>query len=1103
MASFRQCTALALCAVMAASAAGGCRARPRDRKGGKEMSSETEPVRLEPGHPITRDLAGGGTQSYLVGLKAGQYVRMAADQRGIDVILRLLTPTGSPIVEVDSPNGAYGPERASEVADATGDYRVEVKSGNAADKPGQYEMRIEELRPATEQDRTRVAAERVYAEAEGLRRQKALDKATAAYQKARGLWSSIGDHGGEALALYRIGMMREALGESDQALDLYAQAIAGYRAAGDPRGEAMALNRRGGALGARHKTGEALAAFQQALESFRKQGDLHGQGSVLNNIGATNFGLGRVSLAIEAYEEALGFWKRLGDTENEGRTQLNLGQLYVAQGRLEEARDALEAARQTAERNGNADSLANALSNLGEIDLRQDRLVEARANLEKALALQRQIGDVQGQAITQAGLGTALLKAGDLAGAEKAQEAARALFRTAGDAAGEGIALSNLGRVSYARQQDQEAIARQREARAIIERAGDREGIALSRFGAARSLARAGDPTGARRELEPALDLVESLRGESPGLDFRASYFATKQQYWDLYVDVLMQLRQETLALQAAERRRARSLLDALAQTRAAVESQADPGLAAEIQDLEQRLRAAEGKRSALLTADAAKAGGQAGKTVETALALVEREIRDLLIQLEVLRTTLHERNPGMAALSPPAPVAVEEIQKHLLGPDTLLLVYSLGEDRSFLWAVSPRSVEGFTLPGRERIEAAARQLLELLPRPSRQSQASGQRAAKALADLVLAPAAGRIAAFHRLVVVGDGALQLVPFAALPDPAPGAAAGQTRLLVEGHELVELPSASVLGMLRRGERTRKPLEELKLAVIADPVFQADDPRLKGVRAPNVPAPLPAELSRSVRDVGLDRLERLPYTRQEAESILGLVKKGMTFPAFDFDATRELFTSGRLRDYNVLHIATHSLLDSRQPELSGIAFSMVDPTGKPRDGFLRLHEIYNLDLRAGLVVLSACETGAGKDVRGEGLLGITRGFLGAGVPQMVVSLWKVDDRSTAELMKRFYFQLLEKGRPPAEALRQAQLSMLAEPAWSQPRNWAGFVFVGDFGRKLDGSSIEATDSGGVIVVKKAGSDLPPPKVAPDPPRKKPASSGPPHRPEEVPQ
>jgi len=1058
------------------------------------MNAENEPVRLQPGHPVTRTLSGGKAHTYLVALKAGQYVRLAAEQKGIDVVLRLLAPDGKhQIISVDSPNGAQGPERASEVAAATGDYRVEVRSDTATDKPGRYEMRIDELRPATERDRTRVAAERVFAEGEGWRRQKSWDKARDCYRRAQGLWRSLGDRSGEGQALYRIGTTYEEQGHGDQALEALGQSIAAYRDARDLRGEAVALNYRGNLLRSRQQEDQALVSFQPALDLFRKLEDLPGQASTLNNIGAASFSLGRMRPAVEAYEEASSLWRRLGDMENLGRTSINLGKAEVEVGRPDEARDALEGARRAFGLNGNPDLLATTLSYLGELEQRQGRLVEARADLEKALAIQRQLKDERGQAVTLASLGAALLKAGDLDGSWKAQSEALALSRKLGDARDEAYALSNLGRVSYVRNQDRDAVAREREARAIFERIGERQGIAACRFGAARSLVRLGDLAGARRELEPALDLVESLRGEAPGLTFRTAYFATKQHYWDLYVEILMQSHEETKALQVSERRRARGLLDELGETRAAVESQADPALAAEIHDVEQRLQAAEEKRSKLLAA-----GGDAA-----ARAAIEGEIRSLLTRQDVLRNQMRARSPQAAELAPPAPLAVDEIQKHLLDDNTLLLVYALGEEHSFLWTVSPRSVTAYTLPGREAVEAVARQLLEALPQASSEAQASGQRAAKALSNLVLAPAAERIASFHRLLVVGDGALQLVPFAVLPDPAPREkAAGRDRLLVEGHELVNLPSASVLSLLRSREpKARKPLEELKVAVIADPVFRADDPRVQGAHPPAVPPPLPAELSRSARDVGIDQLDRLPFTREEGEAILSLVKKekGAAFQAFDFDATRDLLASGKLRDYHVLHIATHSLLDSRQPELSGIAFSMVDPTGTPRDGFLRLHEIYDLDLGAGLVVLSACETGAGKEVRGEGLMGITRGFLAAGVPQLVVSLWKVGDRSTAELMKRFYFQLLEKGHPPAEALRQAQLSMLAEPAWSQPRQWAGFIFLGDYGRRLDGGSIEANDTGGVAVVKQSGTDLQSPKVGPDHRKKKPA--GPP--PEEVPQ
>ncbi len=1061
------------------------------------MNAEKEPVRLQPGHPVTRKLSGGGAHSYLVALKAGQYVRLTAEQKGIDVVLRLLAPDGHEIISVDSPNGDQGPERASEVAETTGDYRVEVRSDNAKDKPGPYEMRIDELRPATGRDRTRVAAERAFAEGEGLRRKKSWDKAMECYRRAQGLWRSLGDRDGEGQALYRICAMYEKQGNGDRAFDAIGQSIAAFQDARDLRYEATALNYRGRLLRSREQNDQALTSYQQALERFRKLEDLHGQATALNNIGEASFSLGRMRPAVEAYTEASDLWKRLGDMTSQGTVLFNLGKAYMEEGRPEEARDALEAARQVAERSGDKDRLANRLSNLGELDQREGRLAEARTNLEKALALQRQIGDEQGQAETQVSLGTTLLKTGDLDGAWKSEEAALALSRKLKDPSREGIALSNLGRVSYARNQDRDAVAREREARAIFERIGERQGIATSRYGAARSLARLGDLAGARRKLEPALDLVESLRGEAPGLNFRSAYFATRQSYWDLYVEILMQSHEEKLALQASERRRARSLLDALGETRAAAEAQDDPALAAGIHDVEQKLQAAEAKRSALLAAH-----GDAAT-----LAAIEGEIRSLLTRQDVLRDQMRDQSPGAAGLAPPAPLSVDDIRKHLLDPDTLLLDYSLGDERGYLWAVSQRSVTSYPLPAREQVEAVARQLLEALPQASREAQESGQRAAKALSDLVLAPAAERLADFHRLLVVGDGALQLVPFAVLPDPAPREkTAGRDRLLVEGHELVYLPSASVLELLRKREpEARKPLEELKVAVIADPVFRADDPRLQGAHPPaTVPAPLPAELSRSARDVGLGQLDRLPYTREEADAILGMAKKekATAFSALDFDATRDLLTSGKLRGYHVVHIATHGLLDSRQPELSGIVFSMVDPTGAPRDGFLRLHEISNLNLGAGLVVLSACDTGAGKEVRGEGLMGVTSGFLAAGVPQLVVSLWEVGDRSTAELMKRFYDQLLEGGHPPAEALRRAQVSMLAEPAWSQPRQWAGFVFLGDYGRRLDGG-IEETDSGGMVESKKSGSDMPPPKVGPDHRRKKPAGPPPPPPPPEVPQ
>ncbi len=1066
------------------AALAGCRGDSRGKKMNEDMT-------LEVGHPILRDLAGGGSDSYRMKLEAGQYVRCAADQQGIDVALRLLGPDGRLITEVDSPSGTHGAEKASVVAQAAGDYRIVVRSDDAKAKPGRYEMKVEEMRPATDEDRTRVKAERIFAVGEGWRRQSDWKGAEASYRQAFDLWRALKDAEGEATALYRIGWMREGQGDAAGALDLFDQAVAVYRSIGDSRGEAAVLNRRGGILDGQGKTTEAVAAFEQALARFETLNDLHGQATSLTDIGNAYFRVDRMRLAIVAYEDAATLWKRVDDPKSEGTMLLNLGQAYIAEGRPQEARDALEAARWAAEQIGNRDLTASVLSNLGELDQRQTRFGEAREVLQKALALQRQSGDEDGEAITLASLGTTLLKAGDLDGAAKAQNEALALFRKGHHAAGEGIALSNLGRVHHARGEDREAVARQREARAIFERIHDRQGMALSRYGAARSLVRLGDLAGARAELEPALVLVESLRGEAPGLDFRASYFAGKQHYWDLYVDILMELHQEVAAFETVERRRARSLLDALGENRVAAAGEAVPALAAEARTVEESLRLAGARRGAL----------QKGRGREAALAAADGEIRDLLARQDILRARMREG--GGEEVKGPAPLTLREIQKSLLPAGTLLLVYSLGEDRSYLWTVSRKSLESHVLPGRGAIENAARRLLDLLPRTSREAQVAEGRAAAALAALVLAPARQRIAASGRLLIVADGALQLVPFAALPAGAANAADKKTDLLVRNHEIVNLPSVSVLAQLRQRRRRdatqRKPLEELRIAVIADPVFRADDPRVPRVQnagAPAVAPPLPRELTRSVRDrgAGAGALDRLPYTRQEADSIVSEVKRGKPLEAFGFDATRELLTGGSLRGYHIVHIATHSLIDDRQPELSGILFSMVDPQGRPRDGFLPLHRIYDLDLDAGLVVLSACDSGSGPDLRGEGLLGITRGFLYAGASQLVVSLWKVDDRSTAELMKRFYHQLFEVGLRPAEALARAQASMHDDPEWSAPWHWAGFVYLGDFERRADGG-LEAQDSGGVTVVKKPGSDLPPPWVAPDRRKRKPASPPPP--------
>jgi CHAT domain-containing protein len=377
-------------------------------------------------------------------------------------------------------------------------------------------------------------------------------------------------------------------------------------------------------------------------------------------------------------------------------------------------------------------------------------------------------------------------------------------------------------------------------------------------------------------------------------------------------------------------------------------------------------------------------------------------------------------------------------------------------------------------LPGRKEIEAAARNLYGLLTarQPMRGETQQSYRARVARADaqydsqaaalrrMLLGPVAALLGT-KRLLIIADGALQYVPFAALPLPMVGGAQKNRppnpgpRPLIADHEIVSLPSASVLAVMRHETAGRAPAAK-SIAVLADPVFDKDDDRVQKKSTPSVAAAQSDSTTtiskRALRDAGLlgdgIAVPRLPLTRQEAEAIAALAPADATLKALGFKASLTTARSPELSHYRVVHFATHALVNASHPHLSGLLLSLVDEQGQPQDGFLSLNEVYNLNLPADLVVLSACQTGMGKEMRGEGLIGLTRGFMYAGAPRVVASLWKVDDVATSELMKQFYKGMLKEGLRPAAALRTAQIEMSKQKLWASPYYWAGFVLQGEW-------------------------------------------------------
>ena len=351
-----------------------------------------------------------------------------------------------------------------------------------------------------------------------------------------------------------------------------------------------------------------------------------------------------------------------------------------------------------------------------------------------------------------------------------------------------------------------------------------------------------------------------------------------------------------------------------------------------------------------------------------------------------------------------------------------------MGDRQSFVWVVSKSGLRSAVLPGRRTIEQGVTTLHRRWSDPD--AVDDGAAPARALSRMVLGPVADALGA-RTLVVVADGSLQEIPFAALPAP------GRTEPLIVRHTVVSSPSASVLPALAmRPASTAGP----ELAILADPALGSPATR-RSVGAS-------AALLRSMEDTGLRTLEPLQWTRREADSIATRLPADRVVLALGPDASRSTAMGPEVARARIVHFATHALLDVKRPELSGIVLSDKDASGRPGPGYLSLADISSMRLSAELVVLSACRTALGREVRGEGLVGLSRSFMDAGARRVVGSLWGVPDAPTAALMSRFYALLLDQGQSPAEALRGAQLSLRRQRRFSAPVAWAGFVLEGDW-------------------------------------------------------
>jgi CHAT domain-containing protein len=637
-------------------------------------------------------------------------------------------------------------------------------------------------------------------------------------------------------------------------------------------------------------------------------------------------------------------------------------------------------------------------------------------------------------------MGRSLLALGRPEEAVRRLELAESLFAATSNSLGRIGALLDLGRAWQSHGDDARAGVCLERALELSRQRQTLIGEAMAQAAVARLEASRGRLAAAEQAVAEALGIVETVRLKVASQRLRISFIASRRQWYELQMDILM--RRHELepggafleeALAVSERARARGLLDLLAEGRIDVRR----GIAPELKQKEDDLAAQLAFLQTQLLDDLSGRGNGPSRVaaLEGDLARVE-ELR------EQLEWEIRREHPRYAAVRHPLPLSATQVRA-LLDDQTVLLEYSVGQDGSWLFAVTADEMAGWRLPPVAELTALVEEVRHAVRKPGVLSHSRYVRAARRLHEILIAPAAELLRDKPHLVVSPDGPLLLLPFETLltgPPPEEGDRLwGKLPYLIRERSIAYAPSASVLAELGIARGAASSSGGKLFVAYADP----DYPSPQGAVAADAPAAGPA--THALQLAGLSRPSPLPASRHEVMEIAGLYAPQDVAVYVDTDVTEENVKENPvLRTARRIHFAVHGFLNEQQPELSGLM--LAQRQGSKEDGLLQVFEIFNLELDAAdLVVFSACDTALGRHLNGEGLLGVTRALFYAGAPSVVVSLWQVSDTSTADLMIRFYHHLEGMG-DKAEALRRSKLALIEGGETDHPYYWAPFILIG---------------------------------------------------------
>lgn len=985
-------------------------------------------VRLIPEQILQVFLEPESKQKFLLDLKSNDFFEIQVNQNGLDVVVTLNDGSGNPWLSSDLPIGGDGHEKILGLAPHSSTYQVTVQALNKT-ASGRIDINVLHLRPSTPTDIVLAQAFQMlntalkksdrhglyeiqtakemfqanlstyfafYAQIELARKWQQLEKpfnALNEFEIASNMMPPESACHWGSFIFTQMAFIQNQIAQPNQTKDSFLRAIKTNELCNKIKNKAHTMVQLGQFHYSRREIVDALKQFKHALPLFHK--------------------VNAVTGTINAMEK--------------------MANCYSYMGQSEAARDILLQALTLSEEQANQPFKGRIFVQIGWTHFIEKNYELACDYYDKALDRFQKKGLISSQAFALDRKGTTLRAKGEYERALNAFTTARKIYADLNQYESVSIINSNISQTYAAFEDWEHTVEYGKKALQGYQKSHKLRLQPRILSVLAKAKKNQGNLLEAKTLFEQALTILEQLRSESRTRKQGQSFTATRHEYYQDYFEILGDLHRlhpnkdyDRLALQWAEKNKARSLRESNSY---AVSGSQQPSNIEDIQNIAKNISDLEQARLQL----------EFSKVSSDDIELVKREIRQSLLEYD---TKTSRKSKVLVSNSD----IISNIDNFFIDDNMSILFFSFGKSRLFLWEINKDNFNFHILEHKFIIEQKLRRLFSLLATGWKRSNKLERTLLKnELSNLILGNVVN-LEPKRKLIIIPDGILHYLPFSMLNKPGTTNRDTHPIPLIFEHEISYSPSLSFFMSDPQNGSQSKPAEP-KIAIFADPVLEFKDARLGNPStsaSPIYPPRIP--LTRSLESMNINQLSRLKYSSKEADLIQTLAKQETSIFAKGFAANKKAFFSKDLAEYSHLHIATHGLLHPNSHDLGGLVLSLYDPQGHPVDGFVRTFELYGKQWPSELVVLSACSTGVGHLLEGEGPVGLAQAFFEGGTSQVMVSLWNVPDQSTAVLMEKVYSNMFLKSMTPSKALQQAQIDMVKLTRWDDPYFWAGFVVTG---------------------------------------------------------